>query len=46
MGDAFVGFHDDTTSSVVLQVCTEMEHQTLGMVDDSAEAWEQQVYET
>ena len=43
MGDAFVGFHDDTPSAVVLQVSNEMEKESFQMTDDSEDAWEEQV---
>ena len=43
VGDAFVGFHDDTPSAVVLQVSNEMEKESFQMTDDSEDEWEEQV---
>ncbi|PFX19443.1 E3 ubiquitin-protein ligase RNF213 [Stylophora pistillata] len=44
IGDAFVGFHEDTIPSIVMQVCYEIERDNYAPTDDDAKnAWEDEV---
>lgn len=44
IGDAFVGFHEDTIPSIVMQVCNEIEREDhLSESDDSEDTWEMKV---
>ncbi|XP_022806308.1 E3 ubiquitin-protein ligase rnf213-alpha-like [Stylophora pistillata] len=44
IGDAFVGFHEDTIPSIVMQVCNEIEREDhLSESDDSEDTWEMKI---
>ena len=44
IGDAFVGFHEDTIPSIVMQVCNEIEREDHSSLwDDSENTWEMKV---
>ena len=44
IGDAFVGFHEDTIPSIVMQVCNEIEREDhLSASDDTKDTWEMKV---
>ena len=44
IGDAFVGFHEDTIPSIVMQVCNEIEREDLSAAsDDTEDTWEMKV---
>ena len=45
VGDAFVGFHEDTIPSVVIQVYNELEEEQQGDIlrDSSEDPWENEV---
>ena len=44
IGDAFVGYHEDTIPSIVMQVCNEIEREDHSSLwDDSENTWEMKV---
>ena len=44
IGDAFVGFHEDTIPSIVMQVCNEIEREDLSSASYYTEdTWEMKV---
>ena len=44
IGDAFVGFHEDTIPSIVMQVCNEIEREDLSSASyDTEDTWEMKV---
>ena len=44
IGDAFVGFHEDTIPSIVMRVCNEIEREDHSSPsDDSEDTWEMKV---
>ena len=44
IGDAFVGFHEDTIPSIVMQVCNENEREDHSAAsDDTEDTWEMKV---
>ena len=45
IGDAFVGFHEDTIPSIVMQVCNDLEEEDDASHDDPEDPWEHKVSE-
>ena len=44
IGDAFVGFHEDTIPSIVMQVCNEIEREDFSSASyDTEDTWEMKV---
>ena len=44
IGDAFVGFHEDTIPSIVMQVCNEIEIEDLSSASsNTVDTWEMKV---
>ena len=40
IGDAFVGFHEDTIPSIVMQVCNDLEEEGEALHDGPEDPWE------
>ena len=44
VGDAFVGYHEDTIPSIVMQVCNDIEEEEEDLPDETTEdTWEMKV---
>lgn len=43
IGDAFVGFHEDTIPSIVMQVCNELEEEGGAVHEEPEDPWEVKV---
>ena len=44
IGDTFVGFHEDTIPSIVMEVCNEIEREDHSAAsDDTKDTWEMKV---
>ena len=45
IGDAFVGFHEDTIPSIVMQVCNDLEEEDDASHDGPGDPWQHKVNE-
>lgn len=45
IGDAFVGFHEDTIPSIVMQVCNDLKEEGDASHDGPEDPWEHEVNE-